>query len=163
MIATGISARGLDVAKVMHVINYDLPSADHGGINEYIHRIGQSYLSSSASSTSTNPRHLGRCGRIGHQGIASSFWNSERNEDIAEDLCKIMLETRQMIPEFLQRFIPEGAGEGLDFGDASDDEDDNGDDGGFGDFGADDTTAAAETGNDDWGVPEDAAPVSAKW
>ena len=41
LIATGICARGIDVRNVMHVINYELPSFDHGGIEEYIHRIGQ--------------------------------------------------------------------------------------------------------------------------
>ena len=40
LIATAVSGRGLDVRNVMHVINYDLPSMDHGGINEYVHRIG---------------------------------------------------------------------------------------------------------------------------
>jgi ATP-dependent RNA helicase DDX3X len=24
----------------MHVINYDLPNVEHGGIDEYVHRIG---------------------------------------------------------------------------------------------------------------------------
>jgi ATP-dependent RNA helicase DDX3X len=42
LIATGVSARGIDVRNVMHVINYDLPSMDHGGIEEYTHRIGKS-------------------------------------------------------------------------------------------------------------------------
>ena len=41
MVATGVSARGLDIKNVMHVINYDLPSAIHGGITDYIHRIGK--------------------------------------------------------------------------------------------------------------------------
>ena len=40
LVATGLSARGLDIANVMHVINYDLPKAHHGGVTEYIHRIG---------------------------------------------------------------------------------------------------------------------------
>lgn len=40
LIATGVSARGIDVRNVLHVINYDLPSMEHGGIEEYIHRIG---------------------------------------------------------------------------------------------------------------------------
>ena len=35
-----MSGRGLDVRNVMHVINYDLPSMDRDGINEYVHRIG---------------------------------------------------------------------------------------------------------------------------
>lgn len=45
MVATGVSARGLDVVNVLHVINYDLPSAIHGGITEYVHRIGMYYAS----------------------------------------------------------------------------------------------------------------------
>lgn len=44
LIATGVSARGLDVKNVMHVVNFDLPSVAFGGINEYIHRIGKSSL-----------------------------------------------------------------------------------------------------------------------
>lgn len=44
MIATGVSARGLDIHNVMHVINYDLPSTQFGGIEEYTHRIGKLYL-----------------------------------------------------------------------------------------------------------------------
>jgi ATP-dependent RNA helicase DDX3X len=41
MIATGVSGRGLDIVNVMHVINYDLPSSQYGGIEEYTHRIGK--------------------------------------------------------------------------------------------------------------------------
>lgn len=41
LVATGVSARGLDIKNVMHVINYDLPSYMYGGITEYIHRIGK--------------------------------------------------------------------------------------------------------------------------
>lgn len=42
LIATAVTARGLDIRNVMHVINYDLPSVEHGGIDEYVHRIGMS-------------------------------------------------------------------------------------------------------------------------
>lgn len=41
MVATGVTARGLDVINILHVVNYDLPSTVHGGITEYIHRIGE--------------------------------------------------------------------------------------------------------------------------
>ena len=44
LVATGVSARGIDVRNVMHVINYDLPSIDYGGIEEYTHRIGMFLL-----------------------------------------------------------------------------------------------------------------------
>jgi ATP-dependent RNA helicase DDX3X len=40
MVATGVSARGLDIRNVMHVINYDCPDIEHNGMDEYIHRIG---------------------------------------------------------------------------------------------------------------------------
>lgn len=42
MITTAVTARGIDVRNVLHVINYDLPNIDHGGIEEYTHRIGKS-------------------------------------------------------------------------------------------------------------------------
>jgi ATP-dependent RNA helicase DDX3X len=45
LIATGVSSRGLDIHSVMHVVNYDLPSTQYGGIEEYTHRIGKSNVS----------------------------------------------------------------------------------------------------------------------
>lgn len=39
--SAGVAGRGIDVRNVMHVVNYDLPSMDHGGIEEYTHRIGK--------------------------------------------------------------------------------------------------------------------------
>lgn len=71
----------------MHVINYDLPSSDHGGIQEYVHRIG-------------------RTARIGNVGLATSFYN-ERNEDIAAALVRTLLETDQTVPDFLDPYKPE--------------------------------------------------------
>ncbi|KAJ5613671.1 DEAD/DEAH box RNA helicase [Penicillium herquei] len=87
MVATGLSARGLDIVNVMHVINYDLPKVQHGGITEYVHRIG-------------------RTARIGNEGVATSFYN-ERDQDIATDLVKILIECNQAIPDFLEEFRPE--------------------------------------------------------
>ncbi|KAJ5632818.1 ATP-dependent RNA helicase ded1 [Penicillium lividum] len=103
LVATGLSARGLDVANVMHVINFDLPKAMHGGITEYIHRIG-------------------RTARIGNEGIATSFYN-KRDEELAYDLVKILLETNQVIPDFLEAYRPED--NEVKFDDDTDNEDDN--------------------------------------
>lgn len=86
MVATGVSARGLDVANIKHVINYDLPSTSHDGITEYVHRIG-------------------RTARIGNEGMATSFYN-DRNDDIGEDLVKNLIENEQKIPDFLQDKVP---------------------------------------------------------
>ncbi|MBX7147120.1 MAG: DEAD/DEAH box helicase, partial [Alphaproteobacteria bacterium] len=57
MVATDIAARGLDIAHVEHVINYDLPQCPE----DYIHRIG-------------------RTGRAGAQGSALSFISPADNK-----------------------------------------------------------------------------------
>ncbi|TVY81426.1 ATP-dependent RNA helicase ded1, partial [Lachnellula suecica] len=144
LIATGVSARGLDIHHIAHVINYDLPSTQHGGIDEYTHRIG-------------------RTGRIGNTGIASSFYN-DRDSDIAEVLVKTLLETHQAIPDFLTGYIPEGYEDGK--GDVKElrfeeeDEEEGGADAGGG-WG---TEGAADASGSGWGAPaEAAAPVAAHW
>lgn len=101
LVATGVSARGLDIKNVMHVVNYDLPNSEYGGINEYVHRIG-------------------RTARIGNVGMSTSFYN-ERNEDIAEALTKLLVETKQTVPEFLESYKP-GNDEELKFDDDTDEE-----------------------------------------
>ncbi|KAF9768402.1 hypothetical protein IL306_014300 [Fusarium sp. DS 682] len=135
LIATGVTARGIDVQNVLHVINYDLPSLDYGGIEEYTHRIG-------------------RTGRIGHRGVATSFF-TERDEPMASVLTRTLLETDQEVPEFLQQYVPEGeARSNLKF-EADSDFDPNdyagaGDAGGAwgGDTGND---AGGDAGGDAWG------------
>jgi ATP-dependent RNA helicase DDX3X len=86
LVTTAVAARGIDIKAVHHVINFDLPSTDHGGITEYTHRIG-------------------RTGRIGNEGLATSFFN-ERNSDIGPDLVKLLIETAQPVPKFLAEFLP---------------------------------------------------------
>ena len=73
----------------------------HGGIQEYVHRIG-------------------RTARIGNQGLATSFYN-ERNEDIAQELVNVLVECGQPVPDFLEGYKPEAEAE-IDFNDNSDDE-----------------------------------------
>jgi len=77
LVATEIAARGLDIPAVMHVVNYDMPSE----IDSYVHRIG-------------------RTGRAGNTGLATSFMN-ERNVNIAPDLLKIIEETGGVVPSWL--------------------------------------------------------------
>ncbi|KAF2435617.1 P-loop containing nucleoside triphosphate hydrolase protein [Tothia fuscella] len=119
LVTTGVAARGIDIRNVMHVINYDMPSADHGGIQEYVHRIG-------------------RTARIGYTGKASSFYNN-RNEDIAEDLVKLLIENGQLVPDFLEDHRPLDGGK-IEFDDDSEPDSDEADE---------------ATGGDAWG----AAPV----
>ncbi|PNS19624.1 ATP-dependent RNA helicase DED1 [Sphaceloma murrayae] len=100
LVTTAVTARGIDFPDVKTVINYDLPSMEHGGIAEYVHRIG-------------------RTGRIGHTGKAISFYN-DGDESIGEALVKLLLETEQEVPDFLSHFKPESGK--LDFNDDTDDE-----------------------------------------
>ncbi|EGP82766.1 unnamed protein product [Zymoseptoria tritici ST99CH_1A5] len=101
LVATGVSARGLDIKDIKYVINYDLPSADYGGIKEYVHRIG-------------------RTGRIGNKGLATSFY-TERDEGIAQDLVNVLVECECEVPEFLSHLQPQ-EGEAVDWDDNSEDE-----------------------------------------
>merc|ERR1712137_173195 len=77
LIATDVTARGLDIDNVLHVINYDLPH----DINDYVHRIG-------------------RTGRAGHAGVATAMIN-EKNSNIMKDLVEILGEAGQEVPDWL--------------------------------------------------------------
>ncbi|XP_058061210.1 ATP-dependent RNA helicase bel [Anopheles bellator] len=78
LVATAVAARGLDIPNVKHVINFDLPSE----VEEYVHRIG-------------------RTGRMGNLGTATSFFN-EKNRNVANGLVRLLAETGQDIPGFLE-------------------------------------------------------------
>jgi superfamily II DNA/RNA helicase len=79
LVATAVAARGLDICNVKHVINFDLP----GSIEEYVHRIG-------------------RTGRVGNLGLATSFFN-EKNKPIVKDLVSLLVESHQEVPQWLEQ------------------------------------------------------------
>ena len=72
LIATSVAARGLDIPEVKHVINYDLPQQ----IDEYVHRIG-------------------RTGRIGNKGLATAFFQKDKDMSLARSLVKILTDVRR--------------------------------------------------------------------
>nr|AOR07006.1 ATP-dependent RNA helicase DDX3X-like protein [Saccoglossus kowalevskii] len=78
LVATAVAARGLDIPNVKHVINFDMPS----DIEEYVHRIG-------------------RTGRVGNLGLATSFFN-DKNRNVVRDLLELIMETKQEVPSWLE-------------------------------------------------------------
>ncbi|KAI3379632.1 hypothetical protein SNEBB_001797 [Seison nebaliae] len=84
LVATNVAARGLDIPKVDHVINVDLPPC----IEDYVHRIGRT----------------GRCGNIGH---STSLYNPDKPVDFSlkEDLINLFKDSSQDIPPALQSNI----------------------------------------------------------
>jgi len=97
LVATAVAERGLDVENVVHVINYDLPE----DIDEYTHRIGRS-------------------GRIGNIGRATSFYDEEFDRAIAGALVEKLVENGQEVPHFL---VGAGVGGGAIAAGEADDED----------------------------------------
>lgn len=78
LVATAVAARGLDIPEVMHVINYDMPD----GIEEYIHRIGRT----------------GRCGNLGQ---ATSFFDPAIDADLTRALVRVLVGVRDLVFQLL--------------------------------------------------------------
>jgi ATP-dependent RNA helicase DDX23/PRP28 len=77
LVATDVAGRGLDVQGVKHVINFDLP-VGQDAIEKYKHRIG-------------------RTGRAGQSGLATSFC-TESDSDIFAELVALLKLNNQAIP-----------------------------------------------------------------
>ncbi|KAF2359880.1 DEAD/DEAH box helicase domain [Trinorchestia longiramus] len=78
LVATDVASKGLDFPGIKHVINYDMPD----DIENYVHRIG-------------------RTGRSGAKGVATTFINKTNDESVLLDLKALLIESKQKVPEFL--------------------------------------------------------------
>jgi len=96
LVATAVAARGLDIPNVAHVINYDMPD----DVDEYVHRIG-------------------RTGRVGNLGKATSFVDPEGDGDVMPKLVDMLTKVGVEVPEFL------GEGDGGAGGEAGGDDDED--------------------------------------
>jgi probable ATP-dependent RNA helicase DDX4 len=89
IVCTSVAARGLDIEKVNHVINYDLPQS----IDEYVHRIGRT----------------GRCGNLG-KAISFLDEDSEMDRKLARPLVRILTQAKQTVPDWLEGIAMDSAG-----------------------------------------------------
>jgi len=80
LVATDVAARGLDIAGIDHVINYDFPTGE-GGAEEYVHRIG-------------------RTARAGATGTAHTLFTFADSRHAAA-LATLLADAGQPIPEGL--------------------------------------------------------------
>ncbi|XP_055949776.1 probable ATP-dependent RNA helicase DDX41 isoform X2 [Argiope bruennichi] len=93
LVATDVASKGLDFENIQHVINYDMPE----DIENYVHRIG-------------------RTGRSGKKGIATTFINKACDESVLLDLKHLLMEAKQKVPPFLAALQSENE-KYLDLGD----------------------------------------------
>eukprot|EP01125_Pyxidicula_operculata_P014538 TRINITY_DN4850_c0_g1_i3.p1 TRINITY_DN4850_c0_g1~~TRINITY_DN4850_c0_g1_i3.p1 ORF type:complete len:433 (+),score=91.41 TRINITY_DN4850_c0_g1_i3:637-1935(+) len=80
LIATDVASKGIDFPNIQHVINFDMPKE----IENYVHRIG-------------------RTGRCGKTGTATTFVNQQTVVPTLLDLRALLIESKQRVPKFLQQ------------------------------------------------------------
>ena len=90
LVGTDVAARGLDIANVEHVIQFDLPFTPDE-FDAYIHR-------------------MGRTGRAGHSGKATSLFvpgvvNGEGNGRVAALIMQLLEENEQEVPEWFKEVL----------------------------------------------------------
>ncbi|KAM0866928.1 hypothetical protein ACQ4PT_042355 [Festuca glaucescens] len=82
LVATDVASKGLDFPDIQHVINYNKPAE----IENYVHRIG-------------------RTGRCGKTGVATTFINRNQTETTLLDLKHLLKEAKQRIPPVLAELV----------------------------------------------------------
>ncbi|KAF8634391.1 hypothetical protein AX17_004204 [Amanita inopinata Kibby_2008] len=92
MVASGVASKGLDFNDIQHVIIFSMPKE----IEDYVHQIG-------------------RTGRSGKTGIATTFVNMNTPEQTLLDLKYLLIEAGQKVPPFLISIDDPRAGQGASF------------------------------------------------
>lgn len=96
LVATDVAGRGLDVKGVTHVINYDMPKSIDGTTILTINFATSTYNLLVADYT----HRIGRTGRAGATGLATSFLTNE-DTDIMYDLKQMLQKTNNIVPKEL--------------------------------------------------------------
>ncbi|VDO24259.1 unnamed protein product [Onchocerca flexuosa] len=80
LVSTDVSALGLDIKGISHIINYEIPKFEN--FQSYVHRVG-------------------RTGRVGNVGRATTFFAPSVDNGTASILFKCLKGNNQEIPDFL--------------------------------------------------------------
>jgi len=83
LLATDLAARGIDVDQVSWVVQFDAPTDP----TAFVHRIG-------------------RTGRMGNLGLATSFFN-DKNRNLVKELVELIIESNQELPSWLEALAME--------------------------------------------------------
>ncbi|KAL5492551.1 hypothetical protein ACEPAI_3998 [Sanghuangporus weigelae] len=92
MVASGVASKGLDFNDIQHVIIFSMPKE----IEDYVHQIG-------------------RTGRSGKTGIATTFVNMNTPEQTLLDLKYLLMEAGQKVPPFLASIEDPRTAQGASF------------------------------------------------
>lgn len=84
MVASGVASKGLDFNDIQHVIIFSMPKE----IEDYVHQIG-------------------RTGRSGKTGIATTFVNMNTPEQTLLDLKYLLMEAGQKLVQLINSYDPD--------------------------------------------------------
>jgi len=100
LVATDVASKGLDFAMIEHVINFDMPKEieDYGNTCFHVFISFHYYPDQKPSSL---VHRIGRTGRGGKTGLATTFVNKNCSEEILLDLKQLLKEAKQKVPPFL--------------------------------------------------------------
>lgn len=117
LVATDVASKGLDFPDIQHVINYDMPDdVENYGKELYINikifsLIEYKPLTKNLCIINFSNlflvHRIGRTGRSGSKGLATTFINKSNDESVLLDLKHLLMEAKQKVPPFLAALCSE--------------------------------------------------------
>ncbi|KJH44666.1 DEAD/DEAH box helicase [Dictyocaulus viviparus] len=104
LVATDVASKGLDFQGIEHVINYDMPEdiENYGGYNLNADIFIEQFLGLQENLLFKIVHRIGRTGRSGRRGMATTFINRKADLSVMQDLKQLLVEAGQELPAFLR-------------------------------------------------------------
>jgi len=103
LIGTDVASKGLDFPNIQHVINYDMPK-EIENYSTIIYRAFLLHRYRVLISILFAVHRIGRTGRSGKTGVATTFVNKQSSPVTLLDLRALLIEAKQRVPEFLAKY-----------------------------------------------------------